>query len=76
RDSSTSIRTNNLIEWARRKIIVEQAYAAGAQDIERVGREFGADYIVSGACMPFPNLEKIYQDVMYREDCIYRILSK
>lgn len=73
RDSSTSIRTNNLIEWARRKIIVEQAYVVGTQEIERVGREFGADYILSSHCVAFPDLKKIYQDSVYSEDCIYRI---
>ena len=73
RDTASALRTNYLVEWARRKEIVERAYAEGSSKLLETAREFGADYIVSQRCVAVPCIRKIYQDSVYQEDCIYKV---
>lgn len=64
--------SGNLIEWYRRKNIIEKAYAdKNADAIPKVAHAYSADYIVSEYCIPLPSLKKIFQSNDL--DCVYQL---
>ncbi len=74
RDSVSSIRTNYLVEWARRKELVERAYRSGPEAVRALGKEFGADYLISRTCLPVPDAPLVYKDATFKEDCVFKLI--
>jgi len=63
---------DKIVEWARRKHIIETAYAGNnPQKIKLAADQFNAAYIITENCLILPELQKIYED--NGNNCIYAV---